>query len=42
KNKIFSIRQLLGRDWEVAVDHTLREVNACADVLAKMGALSGS
>jgi hypothetical protein len=24
------------------VEHTLREGNACADVLAKMGALSGS
>jgi ribonuclease HI len=41
-NEIFSIRQLLHRDWEVAIKHTLREGNACADVLAKMGAHSDS
>jgi ribonuclease HI len=38
-NEVASIRQLLARDWDVVVDHTLREGNACADVLAKMGAL---
>ncbi|PNY08513.1 ribonuclease H [Trifolium pratense] len=41
-NEVFSIRQLLTRDWEVAINHTLREGNACADALAKMGALSDS
>jgi ribonuclease HI len=41
-NEVFSIRQLLDRDWEVVIKHTLREGNACADVLAKMGALSDS
>ncbi|XP_045822427.1 uncharacterized protein LOC123915340 [Trifolium pratense] len=25
-NEVFSIRQLLARDWEVAINHTLREV----------------
>ncbi|PNX71208.1 ribonuclease H [Trifolium pratense] len=39
-NEIISIRQLLDRDWNVVVDHTLREGNACADNLAKMGAIS--
>jgi hypothetical protein len=24
-NEVFSIRQLLARNWEVVVDHTLRE-----------------
>jgi ribonuclease HI len=37
-NEVFSICQLLDRNWE----NTLREGNACADVLAKMGALSDS
>ncbi|MCI06947.1 ribonuclease H protein, partial [Trifolium medium] len=41
-NKIFSIQQLVDKDWDVVVEHTLREGNACADVLAKMGALSDS
>ncbi|PNX61255.1 ribonuclease H, partial [Trifolium pratense] len=41
-NEIQSIRQLLRRDWNVVVDHTLREGNACADVLAKMGASANS
>ncbi|GAU42016.1 hypothetical protein TSUD_236830 [Trifolium subterraneum] len=41
-NEICSIRQLVGRDWDVIVEHTLREGNACADVLAKMGALSST
>ncbi|CAJ2673969.1 uncharacterized protein LOC123892375 [Trifolium pratense] len=39
-NEIFSIRQLVDKDWDVVVEHTLREDNACADVLAKMSALS--
>jgi hypothetical protein len=38
-NKVFSIRQLFARDWEVVVDHTLREGNVCVDVLANMGVL---
>jgi ribonuclease HI len=38
-NEVFSIRQLLTRDWEVVLFHTLRERNSCADVLAKMGAV---
>jgi ribonuclease HI len=41
-NEVFSICQLLDRNWEIVVEHTLREGNACADVLAKMGAISGS
>jgi ribonuclease HI len=42
-NELLSIRQLLARDcWEVVINHTLREDNACVDVLAKMGALSNS
>jgi ribonuclease HI len=41
-NEVFSIHQLLDRKWEIVVEHTLREGNACADVLAKMGALSDS
>jgi hypothetical protein len=32
----------LNKDWSVVVNHTLREGNACADVLAKMGAASSS
>ncbi|MCI37093.1 ribonuclease H protein, partial [Trifolium medium] len=36
-NEVTSIRQLLDRDWVVAVDHTLREGNTCADMLAKKG-----
>jgi ribonuclease HI len=39
-NEVAFIRQLLDRDWDVMVIHTLREGNACADVLAKMVALS--
>ncbi|XP_045831415.1 uncharacterized protein LOC123922770 [Trifolium pratense] len=39
-NEIFSIRQLVDKDWDVVLEHTLREGNACADVLAKMGARS--
>ncbi|MCI59607.1 ribonuclease H protein, partial [Trifolium medium] len=34
------IRQLLDRDWTIVINHTLREGNACADMLAKMGANS--
>ncbi|KAK2415253.1 hypothetical protein QL285_037750 [Trifolium repens] len=42
ENEVVSIRQLLARDWDVVVNHTLREGNACADVLAKMGALASA
>jgi ribonuclease HI len=41
-NEVISICQLLDRNWEIVVEHTLREGNACADVLAKMDALSDS
>jgi ribonuclease HI len=41
-NEIHHIHQLLRRDWNVTIDHTLREGNACADVLAKLGASSNS
>ncbi|PNX76772.1 ribonuclease H, partial [Trifolium pratense] len=33
-----NIKDLLTRDWRVRVVHTLREGNACADYLAKIGA----
>jgi hypothetical protein len=36
----YLINELLDRNWDSVVEHTLRESNACADVLAKMGALS--
>ncbi|PNX76585.1 ribonuclease H [Trifolium pratense] len=41
-NEIFSFRQLVNKDWDVVVEHTLREGNTCTDVLAKMCALSDS
>jgi ribonuclease HI len=41
-NEISCIRKLLNNVWEVNLTHTLREGNACADVLAKMGANSDS
>jgi hypothetical protein len=41
-NEVFIIQLLLTRDWEVVLEHTLREGNACADVLTKMSALSNS
>jgi ribonuclease HI len=41
-NEIQCIRNLLANEWEVVISHTLREGNACADVQAKMGALSTS
>ena len=34
---ISSIRELLSRDWTVSVNHVYREVNSCADDLAKLG-----
>ncbi|MCH90325.1 ribonuclease H protein [Trifolium medium] len=41
-NEIHIIRQLLHRDWNVVINHVLREGNVCADVLAKIGASSNS
>ncbi|PNX67223.1 hypothetical protein L195_g055513, partial [Trifolium pratense] len=41
-NEVYNIQQLLARDCDVVVDHTFRKGNACANVLAKMGALSNS
>jgi ribonuclease HI len=41
-NEIHNIRQLLRKDWNVVIDHTLREGNTCADILAKLGASSSS
>lgn len=32
------IHDLLQRNWEVVIRHTLREGNQCADFMAKMGA----
>jgi hypothetical protein len=41
-NEIQCIRNLLANEWEVVISHTIREGNACAVVLTKMGALSTS
>jgi ribonuclease HI len=41
-NEILSIRQLITRDWEVVLSHTLQEGNSCVDVLAKMGAIANT
>lgn len=35
---IQNIKDLIGCDWLVQLNHTLREGNACADFLAKLGA----
>ncbi|MCH85317.1 ribonuclease H protein, partial [Trifolium medium] len=35
---LHNIKDLLAMDWRVTVVHTLREGNACADYLAKLGA----
>jgi ribonuclease HI len=35
-NEIQQIRQVLSKDWDVVIDHTFREGNTCADLLAKM------
>ncbi|KAF7806654.1 ribonuclease H [Senna tora] len=40
RSMIKKIRELLGREWEVRLVHTLREGNQCADYLAKMGSKS--
>jgi hypothetical protein len=39
-NEIHRIRQLLLKDLNVVIDHTLQERNACTDVLAKLKASS--
>ncbi|XP_057449021.1 uncharacterized protein LOC130740433 [Lotus japonicus] len=36
---IWSIKDLLSREWEVSMTHMLREGNSCADFLAKYGAM---
>ncbi|KAK2403822.1 hypothetical protein QL285_053224 [Trifolium repens] len=41
-NEIHIIRTLLANEWNVVINHTLREGNACADVMEKKGALSTS
>jgi hypothetical protein len=41
-NEIHSIQLLLSRDWNVEINHTLREGNVCADCLAKRGNTSDS
>ncbi|XP_057444549.1 uncharacterized protein LOC130736776 [Lotus japonicus] len=38
---IASVNDLLRRQWEVRLEHTLRDGNACADFLAKVGAAQG-
>jgi hypothetical protein len=38
RSVIYNIKELLTRDWRIRLMHTLREGNACADYLAKMGA----
>ncbi|KAJ1428719.1 ribonuclease H [Sesbania bispinosa] len=35
--EIAEIRDLLARDWRVDLRHTLREGDACTDLLAKKG-----
>ncbi|KAK2405415.1 hypothetical protein QL285_054655 [Trifolium repens] len=35
---IHNIKDIITRDWQVIVSHTLREGNVCADYLAKYGA----
>lgn len=35
---MMEIKKLLSLDWEVQIFHTIREGNACADHLAKLGA----
>lgn len=34
---ILDVRELLQRDWNCSLTHTLREGNTCADALAKAG-----
>lgn len=41
-NEIALIRGMLRRDWNIQLNHTLREGNHCTDYLAKMGAKSSS
>lgn len=36
---IWGIHELITRDWEVELLHTLREGNGSVDILAKMGAI---
>lgn len=34
---IASIRDLISDNWEVSIEHSLRETNMCIDFLAKFG-----
>ncbi|KAI4352165.1 hypothetical protein L6164_006443 [Bauhinia variegata] len=34
---LWDVADMLAKDWEVTVYQTLREVNACADIMAKKG-----
>ncbi|PNY05933.1 hypothetical protein L195_g002393 [Trifolium pratense] len=36
------IRKLLANKWDVVINHTLREGNTCADVMAKMSVMATS
>jgi hypothetical protein len=40
--EILCIQKLLANDWKVTLSHTLREGNACTNVLDKLGASSDS
>lgn len=35
---IYSIKELVSRDWSISFAHTYREGNQCADFMAKLGA----
>lgn len=39
-NEVATIQQMLSLDWQVVLQHTLREGNQCADFLAKLGSSS--
>jgi ribonuclease HI len=41
-NEIHHIRNMLNREWDVVINHTFREGNACADIMAKIGASAAS
>lgn len=41
-NVIALIRNLIAREWEIHIQHTLREGHHCTDFLAKMGASGNS
>jgi len=39
-NELEIIRDFMAKDWTISLHHTFREGNACADVLAKLGAIN--